>query len=118
MLGVLTSNARIQGRMDHPDAPQIPNFKGSWNTVPGKVKHADGSETPVLHRVFTIETRKPDAARGSVTSGFYNCIVKDPEVAAKVEALQWKMVELTGVATFNRETKYLQIEVTSVSEVK
>jgi hypothetical protein len=118
MLSILAENARIQGDMGHPEAPKIEGFRGSWNTRPRKVISADGVETAVLDRVFTIETRVPDPVKGSKTSGFYNCIVKDEELKKKIAGLQWKMVSLTGVLTFNRETKYLEVEVTSVEAAK
>ena len=116
MLDILAQSARIQGKMDHPNAPKIEGFKGSWNDRARKQVNADGSTVAVLDRVFTIETRVPDPVKGSKTSGFYNCIVKDEAVKAQVEALQWEMVSLTGKLTFNRETKYLEVEVTSVEK--
>ena len=103
--------ALIQGAMDHEGAKQAPKgFNGSWNTLFDR-------KTGSPERVFTIEERSTDEAGKLKVTGYFNCVAKG-EIMEAIEAAQWSEVSLITELKFNRDTKYLQLEVVKVLPVE
>jgi hypothetical protein len=103
--------ALIQGAMDHEGAKQAPKgFNGSWD-----IRY--NSKTGDKLRIFTIEERTSDEAGKLKVTGYYNCVASG-EIMEAIEAAQWSEVSLITEIKFNRDTKYLQLEVVKVLPVE
>jgi hypothetical protein len=103
--------ALVQGDMSHDGARQAPKgFNGSWD-----IRYDSKTGAPM--RLFTVEERAVDAEGKTKVTGYYNCVAKG-ELKEAIEAAQWTEVELVADLRFNRDTKYLQLEVVKVSPVK
>jgi hypothetical protein len=99
--------ALVQGSMEHEGAKAAPKgFNGSWSQLFDR-------KTGQPERVFTIEERTTDEAGKTKVTGYFNCVAKG-DIIAQVEALQWTEVSLVAELKFNRDTKYLQLEVVKV----
>ena len=103
--------ALVQGDMSHDGARLAPRgFNGSWDLRYDR-------KTGEPERIFTVEERAVDAEGKTKVTGYYNCVARG-ELKAVIEAAQWTEVELVADIKFNRDTKYLQLEVVKVSPVK
>lgn len=100
--------ALLQGSMEHEGAKAAPKgFNGSWSQLFDR-------KTGQPERVFTIEERATDETGKVKVTGYFNCVAKDPAIIAQIESLQWTEVSLVAELKFNRDTKYLQLEVVKV----
>jgi hypothetical protein len=103
--------ALVQGDMEHEGAKAAPKgFNGSWSNLFDR-------KTGAAERVFTIEERTTDDSGKTKVTGYFNCVAKG-DLIAQIEALQWTEVSLVAELKFNRDTKYLQLEVVKVSAVE
>ncbi len=100
--------ALVQGDMAHEGAKAAPKgFNGSWSYLFDR-------KTGAPERVFTIEERTTDEAGKTKVTGYFNCVAKSGDIIEQLEALQWTEVSLVAELKFNRDTKYLQLEVVKV----
>jgi hypothetical protein len=103
--------ALVQGDMDHEGAKHAPKgFNGSWD-----VRYNSKTGKPM--RLFTIEERSSDETGKTKVTGYFNCVAAE-EVMEAIEAVQWTEVSLVTELRFNRDTKYLQLEVVKVIPVE
>jgi len=103
--------ALVQGDMAHEGSKLAPKgFNGSWNTLFDR-------KTGSPERVFTIEERSTDESGKTKVTGYFNCVAKG-ELMEAIEAAQWTEVSLVTELRFNRDTKYLQLEVVKVIPVE
>ncbi len=103
--------ALVQGDMAHEGAKAAPKgFNGSWSYLFDR-------KTGAPERVFTIEERTTDEAGKTKVTGYFNCVAKG-EIMEAIEAAQWTEVSLVTELKFNRDTKYLQLEVVQVIPVE
>jgi hypothetical protein len=99
--------ALVQGDMAHEGAKAAPKgFNGSWSQLFDR-------KTGAAERVFTIEERTTDDAGKVKVTGYFNCVAKG-EMIPVIEAAQWQEVSLVAELKFNRDTKYLQLEIVKV----
>jgi len=103
--------ALVQGDMSHDGARLAPKgFNGSWDLRYDR-------KTGAAERIFTVEERSVDADGKTKVTGYYNCVARG-ELKEAIEALQWTEVELVADLKFNRDTKYLQLEVVTIKPAK
>jgi ketosteroid isomerase-like protein len=110
MAVTLVQRALIQGDPTHANAKMREGFRGSWNRMFDR-------KTGSPEQLFTIEERSVDASGAVKVLGYYNCVAKGDQIAA-VEAAQWSEVELLTTLRWNRDTKYLQLEVVEVKPIQ
>jgi hypothetical protein len=82
--------------------------------VQGDMAHEGAKLAP---KGFTIEERSTDESGKTKVTGYFNCVAKG-EVMEAIEAAQWSEVSLVTELRFNRDTKYLQLEVVKVIPVE
>lgn len=106
MAVTLVERALIQGDPKHAQAQMRKGFNGSW-----AIQYDRKTGEP--EQLFTIEERGEGADGTTRVLGYYNCVARGEMIKA-VEAAQWSEVELLTSLKFNRDTKYLQLEITEI----
>ena len=88
-MAVMGAIGLLHGELDHDDAV-LKTAKG--NDTVSSYKASRSAKGTVSEVTFRIEERDDE---GKIVS-FHELVTKDPQLAAKVDALQWKSVKVTA----------------------